>query len=176
MADVSNSKLLHINTGILEKKNACIVLVKTEWNSSIADELERGCLRVLEQYQVKKIISITVPGAVEIPFTIKNYWEYASAKKKPDAFIALGCIIKGGTPHFDYVCKSVTEGVTQLNLSLPVPVIFGVLTVNDQQQADERLGGAHGHKGEEAAITALKMIALQQSITTRKNNKHNGKS
>ncbi len=81
-------------------------------------------------------------------------------KIEPDAFIALGCVIKGDTPHFDYVCKAITDGVVQLNLSLPVPTIFGVLTVNNEEQAIERIGGKHGHKGEEAAITAMKMIGL----------------
>ena len=89
---------------------------------------------------------------------IKNYWEKAGKKKKPDAFIALGCVIRGGTPHFDYVCKAVTDGVVQLNLLLPVPTIFGVLTVDNELQARERIGGKHGHKGEEAAVTAIKMI------------------
>ena len=73
-------------------------------------------------------------------------------------------MIRGETPHFDYVCKAVTEGILQLNLQLPVPVIFGILTVDNEQQALDRLGGAHGHKGEEAAITALKMIALQRKL------------
>jgi 6,7-dimethyl-8-ribityllumazine synthase len=164
MADVSKSKLLHINTGILDVQDACIVLLKTEWNAAIVDELEKGCISVLQQHGVKKVISITVPGAVEIPFGIRSYWESCSEKKKPHAFIALGCVVRGDTPHFDYVCRAVTDGVTQLNLSLPVPVIFGVLTVNDEQQARERVGGIHGHKGQEAAITALKMISLQQSF------------
>ncbi len=163
MADVTNSKLLHIDTGIL-KKDACIVLVKTEWNAAISDQLELGCIAVLEQYNIKKTIVLTVPGAVEISFCIKRFWDNASKKNRPDAFIALGCIIKGDTPHFDYVCRAVTDGVGQLNLSLPVPVIFGVLTVNNEQQALERIGGKHGHKGEEAAITALKMISLAESF------------
>lgn len=160
MADVSNSKLLQTGTGILNK-DACIVLVKTEWNAAIVDQLERGAIAALEAQSVKKIIVITVPGAFEIAFAIKNYWETNPKKKRPDAFIALGCVIKGDTPHFDYVCKAVTDGVVQLNLTLPVPTIFGVLTVDNEQQALERIGGKHGHKGEEAAITALKMIALQ---------------
>lgn len=157
MADVTNSKLLNIDAGIL-KKNACVVLVKTEWNSAIVDELEKGCREKLEVYKVKKIITVTVPGAFEIPFAIKNYWEKSSKKKKPDAFVALGCIIRGDTPHFDYVCKAVTDGVVQLNLLLPVPTIFGVLTVDNEEQARERIGGKYGHKGEEAAITAIKMM------------------
>ncbi|MEI9958511.1 MAG: 6,7-dimethyl-8-ribityllumazine synthase [Ferruginibacter sp.] len=73
-------------------------------------------------------------------------------------------MLRGDTPHFDYVCKAVTDGVVQLNLSLPVPTIFGVLTVDTQEQIDERTGGKHGHKGEEAAVTALKMIALKNSF------------
>ena len=73
-------------------------------------------------------------------------------------------MIRGGTPHFEYVCQSVTNGIVHLNLHLPVPVIFGVLTVNDEKQAMERIGGKHGHKGEEAALTALKMIALLKSF------------
>lgn len=159
MAEVTNSKLLDINAGIL-KKSACVVLVKTEWNAAIVDELEKGCRQKLEELKVKKIIIITVPGAFEIPFAIKNYWESAGKKKKADAFIALGCVVRGDTPHFDYVCKAVTDGVVQLNLLLPVPTIFGVLTVDNEEQAKERIGGRHGHKGEEAAITAVKMIPL----------------
>ena len=112
----------------------------------------------MEEFKIKKIITITVPGAFEIPFAIKNYWENAGKKKKPDAFVALASVIRGDTPHFDYVCKAVTDGVVQLNLLLPVPTIFGVLTVDNEEQAKERIGGKHGHKGEEAALTALKMI------------------
>jgi 6,7-dimethyl-8-ribityllumazine synthase len=161
MARVSNSKLLTTGTGIL-KKDACIVLIRTEWNSAIVDQLEAGCIAALEKERVKKIIVVTVPGAVEIPFGIKSCWQKASGKQKPDAFIALGCVIKGDTPHFDYVCRAVTDGVLKLNLQLPVPVIFGVLTVNTEEQAMERIGGKHGHKGEEAAVTAIKMIALNR--------------
>lgn len=165
MADVSNSKLFQIDAGILEVKDACIILVKTEWNAAIVDELEKGCIRELQKHNIRKIITITVPGAVEIPFAIRDYHlQTQKKKKKADAFIALGCVVKGDTPHFDYVCKAVTDGVMQLNLTLPVPTIFGVLTVNDEQQARERIGGVHGHKGEEAAITALKMISLQHSF------------
>ena len=159
MAEVTNSKLLNTDTGI-PKKNAFIVLVKTEWNAAIVDELEKGCREKLEALKVKKIITITVPGAFEIPFAIKNHWLNCKKKKRPDAFIALGCVIKGDTPHFEYVCKAVTDGVVQLNLLLPVPTIFGVLTVNNDEQAKERIGGRHGHKGEEAAVTALKMISI----------------
>lgn len=160
MAEVSNSKLLQTGTGI-QHKNACVVIVRTEWNAAIVDELEKGCVNVLKEQGVKDIRIITVPGAFEIPFAIKKHWENNQGYvDHADAFIALGCVLRGDTPHFDYVCKAVTDGVMQLNLQLPVPVIFGVLTIDNQQQADERIGGRHGHKGEEAAITALKMINL----------------
>ena len=161
-SSLPNNKLFE--TGILKVRNACVVLVRTEWNAPIVDELEKGCLEELYRLGVKKIISLNVPGAVEIPFAVKHYWENAGKKKKPDAFIALGCVIKGDTPHFEYVCNSVTQGVLQLNLTLPVPTIFGVLTVNNESQAKERIGGKHGHKGTEAAITALKMISFQKTL------------
>ena len=164
MADVNKSNLNNL-TGILPK-DAFIVLVKTEWNAAIVDELERGCINKLKDSGIKKITMVTVPGAVEIPFAIKNYWEHSKGKKKkrPDAFIAMGCVIRGGTPHFEYVCQAVTEGVVQLNLLLPVPTIFGILTVDNEEQAKERIGGKHGHKGEEAAMTALKMIVLNNQL------------
>ena len=77
-------------------------------------------------------------------------------------------MLRGDTPHFDYVCRSVTDGITGLNLELPVPVVFGILTVDNQQQADERIGGVHGHKGEEAAWTAIKMMEVIRSLTVPK--------
>lgn len=161
---VSADNLLS-TAGIQLPKDACVVIVRTEWNAPILNRLEEGCIKILEQNRVC-FKSITVPGAFEIPFAIKNYWEAHKYKDdKPQAFIALGCVLRGDTPHFDYVCKAVTDGVVQLNLMLPVPVIFGVLTVDNQQQADERVGGKHGHKGEEAAVTAIKMIALKNSFS-----------
>jgi 6,7-dimethyl-8-ribityllumazine synthase len=160
MADIANSSLFEKIEGIRHLKDALVVLVKTEWNAAIVNELENGCKRVLEQYGVRSA-TILVPGAVEIPFTIKQCWANSNA---PSAFIALACVIRGDTPHFDYVCQSVTHGVTELNLSLEAPTIFGVLTVDNQVQANERIGGKHGHKGEEAAITALKMMVLNQQL------------
>ncbi len=164
MAAVGNSTLLKINTGTLPK-GACVVMVRTEWNAAIIDKLEEGCYRTLVAQGIAQIKIINVPGAFEIPFAIKSYWEAArGTDRTPHAFIALGCVLRGGTPHFEYVCKAVTDGIVQLNLQLPVPTIFGVLTLDNQQQADERTGGIHGHKGEEAAITAIKMMALQESF------------
>ncbi len=161
MAQVANSKLLQQIEGIQNIQDALVILVKTEWNAAIVDELENGCITILQQYNIR-FKTLVVPGAVEIPFAIQQYWN--TAPQKPTAFVALGCVVRGDTPHFDYVCQSVTTGVTQLNLVLPVPVIFGVLTVNTNEQAEERIGGRHGHKGEEAAITALKMMLLSHAI------------
>lgn len=160
MADVANSKLLQQVEGIRRVQDALVVLVKTEWNATIVDELERGALQTLKQYGIASK-TIIVPGAVEIPFAIQRCW---AVGQQPAAFIALGCVVRGGTPHFEYVCQTVTDGITQLNLTLPVPVIFGVLTVNTDEQARERIGGMHGHKGEEAAITALKMMVLNEEL------------
>ena len=164
MAEVSNSKLLEINTGTLPK-GACVVIVRTEWNAAIIDKLEAGCTKILAEQGIEKVKIITVPGAFEIPFAVKSYWEAVRGTDyTPHAFIALGCVLRGGTPHFEYVCNAVTDGILQLNLSLPVPTVFGVLTVNNQDQADERTGGKHGNKGAESAATALKMIALLESF------------
>lgn len=146
-------------------ENAVVVLLHTEWNHEVVDELVRGCEAELKARGAAKIHRVQVPGAVELPFACRRYYESAAGKPgAPDAFILLGCVIRGGTPHFDYVCQAVTDGTTQLNLTLPVPVIFGVLTVDDALQAAERTGGVHGHKGREAALTALKMIALNRRL------------
>src|SRR5438105_4570561 len=124
MADIANSKILQPIEGIQNIKDAFVVLVKTEWNSDIVDELENGCKKVLEHYKINSQ-TIIVPGAVEIAFAIRQCWHNNNT---PTAFIALACVIRGDTPHFDYVCQSVTHGMTELNLNIQVPVIFGVLT------------------------------------------------
>jgi 6,7-dimethyl-8-ribityllumazine synthase len=139
-----------------------IAIVKTEWNAHITDELEAGALRILQQAGIREVESYTVPGAVEVPFMVRQL--AVSDHHWADAYIAFACVIRGDTPHFDYVCQSITQGLTQLNISLPAPVVYGVLTVNTEEQALERIGGIHGHKGEEAAITALKMIAAKRKI------------
>ena len=159
-----NENLFNFNPGILSK-DACIVIVHTEWNAEIVNKLLDGCIKILKQFGMKNYKTVSVPGAFEIPFAVKNFWDtYHNKFEKPQAFIALGCVMRGNTPHFDYVCKAVTDGVLQLNLILPVPTIFGVLTVDNRQQADERTGGVHGNKGEEAAVSALKMMALKYTI------------
>jgi len=162
----SSSPDLYNTSGIQLPKNACVVIVRTEWNADTMNKLESGCVKVLEENGVCHK-TVTVPGAFEIAFCIKSYWESHKYKDdRPHAFIALACVLRGETPHFDYVCKAVTEGVVQLNLLLPTPTIFGVLTVDNLLQIAERTGGRHGHKGEEAAIAALKMIALKHEFNS----------
>ena len=151
-------------SGILLPKDALIVIVRSAWNADAVDKLHTDCLNILDLHKVR-YHSITVPGAFEIPFTIKAFWDNnMNTSNRPNAFIALGCVLRGDTPHFEYICQAVTNGILQLNLELPVPTIFGILTVDNQQQIDERTGGKQGHKGEEAAVTALKMIATVAGI------------
>ena len=164
---VSNQDLIN-TTGIQLPADACVVIVRTEWNPQTVDPLEKGCTELLQQHNIPFKV-VTVPGAFEIPFAIQHYWNHHKYKDdKPSAFIALGCVLRGDTPHFEYVCNAVTDGVLHLNLTLPVPTIFGVLTVNTQEQADERTGGKHGNKGAEAAATAIKMIGLSRSFQERR--------
>jgi 6,7-dimethyl-8-ribityllumazine synthase len=164
MAQSQNSSSL-LDTSALENlQNARIAIVYTEWNDAIIGELVKGCERMAEQHKAIITHRILVPGAFEIPFASRQLAEQtAGMDNAPEAIIAFGTVIRGGTPHFEFVCKAVTEGITQLNLTLPIPVIFGVLTLDNEQQAWERLGGPHGHKGEEAAIAALKMIQNSRS-------------
>ena len=162
MAEVSNSQLFIAN--LPDMKGVSVVIFRTEWNDAVVSELEKGCRSILDEAGVN-IRVITVPGAFEIPFAVRAYWDAHKYKDdRPRAFIALGCVLRGDTPHFEYVCRAVTDGVLQLNMTLPLPTIFGVLTVDSQQQADERIGGIHGHKGKEAAVTAIKMISLQKTL------------
>ena len=101
-----------------------------------------------------------MPGSFELTLGAQFLAEYDDL----DGVICLGCIIRGETPHFTYICQSVTQGITQLNLDYNIPFIFGVLTTEDHQQAIERAGGKHGNKGVEAAVAAIKMAALQREI------------
>jgi len=158
MASTGNNLL---TKGIPTLADAFVVLVKTEWNAHLVDRLEEGCIKMLQEAGAT-YTTLVVPGAVELPFAVQRHQQKSTTKA--DAYITLGTVIQGGTPHFEYVCQMVSQGVTQLNLTLPVPVIFGVLTLNNEQEALERTGGIHGHKGEEAAITALKMIELNRRI------------
>lgn len=131
------------------------VIVTADWNSEITYPLRDGAVETLRKAGVKddKIRLLSVPGAVELVFGASM----AIKKLKPSAVIVIGCVIRGDTPHFDYVCQSVTQGVTTINAEGHTPVIFSVLTVNTLEQALERCGGKLGNKGADGALTALKM-------------------
>ena len=166
MADVKKGSIMTWSDGISTDHlaGASVVIVRTEWNEGIVGALEEGCRRILDSAKIPYRV-VTVPGAFEIPFAVRSYWDAHKYKDdRPHAFVALGCVLRGDTPHFEYVCRAITDGVLQLNMTLPLPTIFGVLTVDNQQQAEERIGGPHGHKGEEAAMTALKMISVQKTF------------
>jgi len=132
-------------------------IVVSEWNKNITNKLFKGAKETLIECGVNTddIMIYNVPGSYELVFGAK-----IAAKDKPDAIICLGSLIQGETKHFDFVCNSVAMGIKDLNISLPIPVIFGVLTDNTMQQAENRSGGTHGNKGVEAAITAIKMAVL----------------
>ena len=160
MAQLTNSSSLLNLESLREMKPANIAVVYTEWNDKIIGELLNGVKRVCSEFKADIVEEVVVPGCFEVPFGCRLITEKQrnAFSIYPHAIIALGAVIRGGTPHFDYVCKAVTEGITQLNLTQHMPVIYGILTLDSEEQAWERLGGAHGHKGEEAAISALKMI------------------
>ena len=135
-----------------------VAIVTARWNAHITDELLAGALAELAAAGVPEtnITSLRVPGAVELV----NAAAHIVGEESADAVIVFGCVVRGDTPHFDYVCQSVTQGVTALNARGTTPVIFGLLTVNTEQQAFERIGGPHGHKGREAAQAAIEMATL----------------
>ena len=139
-----------------------IAIAVAEWNGHITSALRDGAVSLLKSNGLKDedIAVVSVPGAVELTFAASKLIETGNF----DAVIIIGCVIKGDTPHFDYVCQSVTQGMTSLNADCDIPVIFGVLTVNEEQQALDRAGGALGNKGTEAAETALKMVALNRAV------------
>ena len=135
-------------------------IVVSQWNKEITDGLFNGAYSTLIDCGVleKNINKLEVPGSFELIFGTKIL-----SKKNVDAIICLGSVIKGQTKHFDYVCQGVTNGIKDLNISLGIPVIFGVLTDNTINQAINRSGGKYGNKGVEAAITAIKMADLNQN-------------
>lgn len=132
----------------------------SEWNSEITFALRDGAVNTLLKHGVEEqdIHIIYVPGSFELTFGAKLLAE----RKDIDGVISLGCVIRGDTPHFDYICQGVTYGITQLNIQFKKPVIFGVLTTENKGQALARAGGVHGNKGDEAAVTAIKMVEINK--------------
>lgn len=144
-------------SGALPKvENMRVAIVAAEWNGHITGALTDGAVELFKSqgFADEDVEIFYVPGAVELTFAASQLIETGNF----DAIIVFGCVIRGGTPHFDYVCQSVTQGITSLNADCDIPVIFGVLTVDCEQDALDRAGGKLGNKGTEAAETAIKMF------------------
>ena len=142
-------------TALPKVEDMRVAIVAAEWNSNITNALTEGALGVFkaECFSKDQVDVFHVPGAIELTFAASQLIEASLY----DAIIVFGCVIRGGTPHFDYVCQSVTQGITSLNADCDIPVIFGVLTVDCEQDAIDRAGGKLGNKGAEAAEAAIKM-------------------
>lgn len=162
----SKDKNLSVYKGEVGKlpENPLVAIVVSEWNTEITESLLNAAVDTLKQNGLtdEDIIVRHVPGSFELPLGAKFMLDNA----EPDAVICLGCVIQGETRHFDFICDAVANGIMTLGLEYNTPVIFGVLTPNNMQQAVDRAGGKHGNKGVEAAITALKLIALQYELET----------
>ncbi len=139
-------------------------IVVSEWNSDVTFALRDGALSALKKYGAEEAdIQIEyVPGTFELTLGSQIVAENCEV----DAVICLGCVIQGETRHFDFICQGVTKGITDLNIQYNMPFIFGVLTTDTLEQAKDRAGGKLGNKGEEAAVTAIKMVALQNRLTS----------
>ncbi len=137
-------------------------IVVSEWNANITGALLEGAVKTLKLHGAKEenIIVRTVPGSFELTFGSSQMIQSGLV----DAVIAIGCVVRGDTPHFDYVCAGTTQGIAQLNTTGNIPVIYGLITTNTMQQAEDRSGGCLGNKGDECAITAIKMIDFACSL------------
>lgn len=141
-------------------------IVVSEWHADITHALYDGCVQTLLAHGAKEenIHTAQVPGSFELPLGA----QLLASGKKVDAVICLGCVIKGETPHNDYINRSVASALSQLSLVSSKPFVFGLLTPDTLEQAQDRAGGQHGNKGVEAAVTAIRMAALRQEITSPK--------
>ena len=164
MSNLKDSPKADKNT-IPTAKDMRFGIVVSQWNSTVTKALLKGALALLKKQGVpdKNIIVKQVPGSFELPLAAQLLQE----SQHTDAIICLGCVIQGETPHFDYICNAVSQGIMNLNLKYSKPFIFGVLTCNNRQQAIDRSGGIMGNKGEEAALTAISMIALKKELTPK---------
>lgn len=146
----------------MEGRTCRIALVVSLFNQFITGRLQQGCIQQLQKCGISEemITIVEVPGAVELPLIAKKLFETDQA----DVVITLGCVIRGDTDHYDYVCQQVSQGCQQVALEFCRPVIFGVLTTDNEEQALSRVGGRHGHKGVDAADAALAMYDIMQQI------------
>ncbi|HEY9034325.1 MAG TPA: 6,7-dimethyl-8-ribityllumazine synthase [Pseudomonadales bacterium] len=148
--------------GKLLAENARFAIVVGRWNAFVVESLLAGAIDCLKRHgaDAKNLTIIRAPGAFEMPLVVKK----AAASQQFDAVIALGAVIRGGTPHFEYVAGECVKGLAQVGLEASIPVAFGVLTVDSIEQAIERAGTKAGNKGEEAALSAIEMVNLLQQL------------
>lgn len=159
---MATKNLSHFETPLPSAADMKFGIVVSEWNWEVTGALRDGAIRTLRECGCSddNIIVRYVPGTFELAMGARLFAEHTDV----DGIIALGCVVKGETPHFDYVCMGATKGITDVMLEWSVPVAFGVLTTLDQQQALDRAGGRLGNKGDEAAAAAVKMVHLQREF------------
>ena len=162
MATAENNLSDYDFSSVPDASNMHFGIVVSEWNDKITTGLLNGAVATLIKHGAKKenIRVEFVPGSYELPFAAQLMLENLAV----ESVICLGCVIQGETKHFDFVCQGISQGVKDVSLKYNAPVIFGVLTDNTVQQSIDRSGGKHGNKGDEAAVTAIKMIALKQNL------------
>jgi 6,7-dimethyl-8-ribityllumazine synthase len=146
--------------GNFSVKEARIAVITARWNSQVTEGLRDGALRALKRHNIEIVEDFYVPGAFELPLAAQK----AAKTGRFQGIITLGCVIRGDTPHFDYVCAETTRGIGEVSLSQDIPVAFGLLTTDNLQQALERAGDNNENKGEEAALTVLEMLELFKSM------------
>lgn len=158
MASSNKSLSDYSGKNITDISNKTFAVVVSEWNAEVTNALYNGAITTLLKHGAKKenIIQKMVPGSFELCLGA----QWMAEKQEIDAVICIGCVVQGDTKHFDFICDAVAHGITNVGLKYNKPVIFGVLTPNTQQQALDRAGGKHGNKGDEAAITAIKMLGF----------------
>ena len=164
MAFKDNKSLKKKEFFLSNPKDVKIGIIVSRWNEKITKRLLEGSLSVLKKSGIlnKNIVVKYVPGTFELPLGA----QYLLDKNQIDGVICIGCVIKGETKHFDYVCQGATNGIMSLGLRYKKPVIFCVLTDENEQQSIDRSGGKHGNKGLECAIACLEMIELKSNIIT----------
>lgn len=158
MASTDSNLSEYSNKNVGDVSQCKFAIVVSEWNDEVTSALYQGAFETLINHGVKaeNIIKKDVPGSFEL--TLGAQW--MAAREDIDAVICIGCVIQGETKHFDFICQAVAIGITEVGLKYNKPTIFGVLTPNNQEQALDRAGGKHGNKGDEAAITAIKMLGF----------------
>src|SRR6266508_156387 len=162
MSDIPASKPAIVEGSMIAPSGARFAIVASRFNDFIVDRLIAGAIDALSRHGVdaSRITVVRVPGSWELPLVCSKI----AAKGKVDAIVALGCVIRGATPHFDHVASEVSKGVASISLSSGVPIAFGVLTTDTIEQAIERAGTKMGNKGWDSALSAIEMVTLLQAV------------